>query len=194
MFTYVKEKVIPDVEANKSKREHLGDLGKDIQVVRCYKNRYFDLLLAGDELVGFALAEDRTIKGKCYQEIEDWYVTPSRRRAGLGEQYLYFIKNVLKKPILLGSVHSSATQEFLKKHAALKRFNVTWFNQDTGETEPFDQADHYELTSASHWRVILEADEISTFDRYYCDPPKIKNSYSWLFDGLESNVGMKIAR
>jgi hypothetical protein len=116
-------------------------------------------------------------------EIKEWIIFNSRN--GLGSKYLYFLKNVLNTPLMIGNIHSIATQEFLKKHAELKRFSLFWYNVKTGEIEKFDDS-KYSLSEPTAWQVLIESDSIPTFNQYRTEVPSIRNDYSWLFDSIES--------
>jgi len=165
---------------------HIGDIS-EIKVMRYLDGSYFiDFLVYDEKRVGFSsgkLAKDSII------ELEVWYVTPELRRQDLGYKYLYFLKNVLKQKILMGSVHSTSTQEFLKKQHNLKRFNISWLNIKTGEKHPFEKIDDkYGLSKKTDWQVLIESDSNQTFYQFKIESKifEFKNSYDWLFTDIEA--------
>ena len=159
---------------------HIGDID-DVKVMKTRVADYdVHLLVKGSDRIGYML-------GRLQPDmlmIEEWYVVSTERRKNLGEKYLYFLKNTLHLKVLMGNVHSTATQAFLKKLALHKRFELSWYNVDTKQTKPFDQ-ETYELTKPSKWQVLIESDDIAVFNTFNAGFPSIKNTYEWLFQDID---------
>lgn len=173
-----------DKSIRDSELEHIGDIDS-VKIMR-YKNSggIVDFLVKDDQRIGIIIFSEFHIKTGKILEIDDVYVIPEEQRKGIFLKYLYFLKNVLKRKFLFGSVHSIATQNFLKKSHELKRFDISWYNLDTNEKEPFEN-DKYSLTAPTKWRVMIESDENSTFNQFKTSDVGIKNSYEWLFDSID---------
>lgn len=89
--------------------------------------------------------------------LEEWYIVPEHQRKGLGEQYLYFIKTEMKLPLLLGDIHSTATQHLTKKLNASTKLKLSWYNTKTGEIEPFEAEEgKYSTDGPTAWRLLVE--------------------------------------
>lgn len=181
---------------------HIGDID-DIQIMRFEKSKtkratipaippIIDFLIKDGEKIGMMVGhrERMHTKSKLWDEgirfileIQEWFILPQFQRNGLGEKYLYFLKNVMKTPVLLGHIHSIPTQEFLKKPSVQKRFKMNWYNTKTGETEDFSK-DKYSITEPNEWQVLIESDTHQVFNQFKSDIPGIKNTYQWLFDDI----------
>ena len=166
-------------ELSKSKKKHSQDVPQII-----------DFLVDNDTRIGMMIGDRKRVSTKSRLwdegtkfifEIKEWVIL--NPRSGLGEKYLYFLKNVLKVPLLLSNIHSISTQEFLKKHSSLKRFKLSWYNVKSGEIEKFDDS-KYSLTEPTDWQTLIEADKNSVFDRYCTNC--LRSNYDWLFDSIES--------
>lgn len=166
-------------ELSKSKKQHSLDVA---QIV--------DFLVDDGERIGMMLGDRMKVspKSKLWTdgiktvlEIKEWVIF--KQRAGLGEKYLYFLKNVIKTPLLLSNVHSKATQDFLKKQSNLKRFKLSWYNIKTGEIEKFDDS-KYSLVEPTDWQTLIEADKNSVFDRFNVGHNNLRSNYDWLFDSI----------
>lgn len=178
---------------------HVGDIGS-VKVMRFEKSKskshqaphvpmFIDFLVLDSSRIGIMIGDKRKINPKSslwtngiktVLEIKEWFILSSYQRNGIGEKYLYFLKNVLKTPVLMGDVHSSQTQEFLKKKSLHQRFKISWYNTKTGELEQFDDS-KYSLIEPSEWQVLLEADSRSVFEQFYT-VPSIRTDYDWLFN------------
>lgn len=182
---------------------HIGDID-DVKIMRFEKSRstraahpavppLVDFFIKDNDKIGMMMGHKTRmhIKSKLWDEgtrfileFDEWFILPQFQRTGLGEKYLYFLKNVMKTPVLIGNIHSLATQEFLKKHAVQKRFKMNWYNVKTGETEDFSQ-DKYSTDKPNEWQVLIESDSFQVFDQFKSEVPSIRNTYEWLFTDLE---------
>jgi hypothetical protein len=180
---------------------HIGDIDS-IKVMRFElsksKKTYnqgvpqiLDFLVDGETKIGMMFGDKKRVSTnsrlwkdgpRFILEIKEWVIF--KPRSGLGEKYLYFLKNVMKTPLLLSNMHSIATQEFLKKHANLKRFSLSWYNVKSGEIEKFEDS-KYSISEPTDWQVLIESDNTSVFEQYRIGAPSIRNDYSWLFDSIE---------
>jgi len=164
--------------------KHVGDID-DVKVMRSETSSdIIDLFVKGDKRIGIMVGKDLTVNHELFLELNELYIISEEQRKGFLFKYLYFLKNVMKHKLMFGTVHSSATQEFIKKQDNLKRFNVSWYNIDTLKQEPFKNS-KYSLIGPTKWRVIIESDEISTFNQYKSSDVGIKNTYEWLFNNID---------
>lgn len=183
---------------------HMGDID-DVQIMRfeqAKSKRAFnpslppivDFFVKDHQKIGMMLGHRTRMhpKSKLWDagirfvlEFDEWFILPQFQRSGLGEKYLYFLKNVMNTPVMIGNIHSTATQNFLKKTAAQKRFKMNWYNIKTGETEDFSK-DKYSTDKPNEWQVLIEHDDNPLFNQFKSDVPSIKNTYEWLFDDIES--------
>ena len=182
---------------------HIGDID-DVQIMRFEKSKskrasnpsippFVDFFVKDNEKIGMMLGHRTRMhtKSKLWDEgnrfvleFDEWFILPQYQRTGLGEKYLYFLKNVMNIPVLIGNIHSTATQEFLKKTAVQKRFKMNWYNTKTGETEDFSK-DKYSTDKPNEWQVLIEQDNSQVFDQFRSNVPSLKGTYEWLFNDIE---------
>lgn len=183
------EKMFDDLKKMKQPLDHIGDIS-DVNVFRSTnsKTRGYDILKRNNEPIGFSDWTVFQIKHALVFEIGNIYFIPEEQRKDLGYKYFFFLKNVLHLNVLLGNVHSKATVEFLKKQDRLRRFDLKWYNIQTGDLEDFKNS-KYSLTGRpSEWRVLIESDEghEPIFNQFRSSEiTSLRNSYDWLFDGIE---------
>src|ERR1035437_752845 len=149
--------------------KHMGDIDS-VKIMRFKEGlKIIDLMKNNDQNIGMMVGNVITIKinetSQEALEMKQWFILPEYQRHGLGEKYLYFLKNVLKTAILFGTVHSTATQEFLKKTAVQKRFKMSWYNVKSGEIEDFSK-DKYSYLEPNDWQVLIEQDNHQVFNQF----------------------------
>lgn len=183
IFADYSDKIVDD------ELEHVGDIEHVKIMRRTYTRKGVDFLVSGKTRIGFASWNIiLTGAGEVF-EVDNIYLIPNEQRKDLGYKYFFFLKNVMGVKILLGNVHSNATQFFLQKQQNLKRFDISWLNLKTGERAEFDQ-DKYDLTKPTDWRVLIESDEAPFMSKFHVtldDSVLAENyhyfshHYDWLF-------------
>lgn len=164
--------------------EHLGDIE---EVAVWFDKATSIYLLVKDKLIGwfYVIGFKTTMTGL---ELKAAYVLPDLRSNRLFEKFIWFLKKhvIGGSCIMLGDVHSEATQHVVKKLAHAERFELSWFNIDT--TERVAVSDNmllgYSALKATPWRIIIENDgDFSTWPKFYTpDHADIKQWYDFLLE------------
>lgn len=144
-----------------------------------------------DDFASFTQVRPRTIpKIGIVQESLNSKTKTQYRGQMLSFKLKFFIMRHLGKSILLGNVHSIATEKALPKIASI--FNLSLVDVNTGEEIEWSDANYQKLTnrsSATNWQVLMKGSKLpfkedTTFPMSWAEPNRHLWTWCDFFEGL----------
>lgn len=158
-----------------------------------YKNTTIYGVKVGDEFASFVQLQIVTVPN--YGNVAETLNSKTKQQYSkqlLSYKLRYFINKHLGISIMLGKVHSIATENVLNKISHL--FDILMLNVKTGETLPYNVENYKNLTSISkvtQWQVLLVGNTeypLSQQTESYVDWSDEKDRHMWTYGDFFKDI------